>query len=312
MIGWTDVAPLNHIRSHPATCVWQGKVYVFGGGGVRFASLNTVECYDPQADRWDLLTPMPTLRSGAHAAVVNGKIYVVGGGFCQDNGKFRFLPTVEIYDPATDSWSDGPDMGQPHDYPALAELDGTIYTIAGHHPDATEGGPSTDPAFSYSEKLAPGAAAWEQIADLPIPRFAPMGLTWQGKVWAIGGCRYVEEVDGVRDFDRIDIFDPATGTWSMPDFTMPWPAAAHGVSRRGEWVYVVGGYSGPAIHDRTVRFNADNGASEDLPSLNEPRAAMGLEIIGNHLLAIGGWKGDGRSVTDRVERLDLPADPGSL
>ncbi len=305
MSHWTDVAPLNHIRSHPATAVWNGKIYVFGGGGPRFASLNTVEVYDPQADRWDEATPMPTLRSGAVTAVIDDLIYVVGGGFRKDDGKFRFLPTTEIYDPATDSWSSGPDMLQPHDYPACATLDGTIYILGGHHPDATEGGPSEDPGFDFCERWTPGTDGWEQLADMPTPRFAPMGTTWNGSVWAIGGCAYNAEADGVRDFDRIETYHPATDSWSTPGFTMPWPAAAHGVAREGASIYVVGGYSGPGIHDKTVRFNAETGASEPLASLNAPRAAMGTVIVNNTLYAIGGWKGDGRAVTDRVEALAI-------
>lgn len=305
MAAWQDISPLAHIRSHPATAVVDGKIYVMGGGGPFFASLNSVEVFDPATGSWSPAAPMPTYRSGAVTAVIDGKIWVVGGGFLQENRKFKFLPTVEIYDPTKDGWETGPDMDQPHDYPACAELDGTIYIIAGHHPDATEGGPSTDPAFGYTERLAPGADRWERVADLPIPRFAPMGFTWNGKIHAIGGCRFVEEAGGIRDFDRIDIFDPATGKWSEPGFTMPWPAAAHGVARHGEWVYVLGGYSGPGIHDKAVKFHVETGESVDLPSLGAPRAAMGMAIVDDVLYAIGGWKENGKDVTDRVEALPL-------
>jgi len=308
MNAWNDVAPLNHIRSHPATASWGGRIYVFGGGGTRFASLNSVEVYDPRADRWELATPMPTLRSGAVPAVIGDKIYVVGGGFRKDDGKFRFLPTTEIYDPRTDSWQTGPDMTQPHDYPACAVLDDTIYILGGHHPDATEGGPSSDPGFNYCERLVPGGE-WQRIADMPTPRFAPMSATWEGRAWAMGGCAYSPEADGVRDFDVIESYDPATDTWGNPPFSMPWPAAAHGVAQDGEHLYIIGGYSGPGIHERAVSLNAASGASRDLPSLGEPRAAMGTVILDGKLYAIGGWKGDGRAVTDRVEALDLSENP---
>ena len=303
--AWCDSAPLQHIRSHPATAVWGDKIYVFGGGGPRFKSLNTVEVYDPKADRWEQAAPMPTLRSGAVAAVIDGLIYVIGGGFCKDDGKFRFLPTTEVYDPATDRWSDGPDMTRPHDYPACVVDGRTIYVLGGHHPDATEGGPSSDPGFDYCERWTVGQPGWAAIAPFTEPRFAPVGISWQGKVWAMGGCAYREAADGVQDFDLIEVFDPATERWSTSSLTMPWPAAAHGAIRNGDWVYVVGGYSGPGIHERTVRFKADSGSSQTLPTLNAPRAAMGLGIVDNRLYAIGGWKGDGREVTNRVEVLDL-------
>jgi hypothetical protein len=308
MSTWTDVSPLKHIRSHPATAAFGGRIYVFGGGGTRFASLNTVEVYDPAADRWEAAAPMPTLRSGAVAAVREGRIWVIGGGFRKDDGKFRFLPTTEIYDPAADRWEAGPDMTQPHDYPAMAVLDGAVYILGGHHPDATEGGPSSDPGFDYCERLPAGGDAWEAVAPMPTPRFAPTGVAWEGRVWAIGGCAYRAEVDGVRDFDRIERFDPATGAWDEAPFAMPWPAAAHGSVQggpEGRTVYVVGGYSGPAIHDRTCAFDAETGAGRDLPPLGAPRAAMGVALLDGVLYAVGGWKGDGRTVTDRVEALRL-------
>jgi len=305
MSPWTDAAPLKHIRSHPATAAYGGRVYVFGGGGPRFASLSSVEVYDPKAGRWEEAAPMPSHRSGAVAAVMGERIWVIGGGFRKDDGKFRFLPTVEIYDPAADRWEAGPDMTAPHDYPALAVLDGAVYILGGHHPDATEGGPSSDPGFDYCERLPAGASAWEAVAPMPTPRFAPTGVVWDGTVWAIGGCAYREEAGGVRDFDRIERFDPATGAWDTPGFSMPWPAAAHASVQDGSTVYVLGGYSGPGIHDRTAWFDAATGEARELPRLGAPRAAMGAAIVDGTLYAVGGWKGDGRTVTDRVETLAL-------
>jgi len=304
--GWSDVRPLPEVRSHPATCALGGRVWVFGGGGPRFVSLSGTASYDPAADTWEAHAPMPSHRSGAVAAVLDGRVWVIGGGYRKDDGKFRFLPTVEIYDPKADRWEAGPDMTQPHDYPAMAVLDGAVYIMGGHHPDATEGGPSTDPGFAYAERLPAGGAAWEAIAPLPTPRFAPTGVAWEAKAWAIGGCAYLKAAGGVRDFDRIERFDPATGAWDTAPFPMPWPAAAHASVQDGATVYVLGGYSGPGIHDRTCAFDAATGKGRDLPVLGEPRAAMGTALLDGVLYAIGGWRADGKQVTDRVEALRLP------
>ena len=62
---WQVKTPLGIARSHPATAVYQDKIYVFGGGGPAFKSLNTVEVYDPQGDKWTPRREMPSLRSGA-------------------------------------------------------------------------------------------------------------------------------------------------------------------------------------------------------------------------------------------------------
>jgi N-acetylneuraminic acid mutarotase len=102
--AWHDVCPLPEVRSHPATAAFGGRVWVFGGGGPRFVSLSGTLSYDPRADAWEVHSPMPSHRSGAVAAVLDGRMWVIGGGYRKDDGKFRFLPTVEIYDPKADRW----------------------------------------------------------------------------------------------------------------------------------------------------------------------------------------------------------------
>ena len=70
--------------------------------------------YDPQADAWTELAGMGT-RSARHShasAAVGGKLYVFGawgGGVC--------LSTAEIYDPASNSWAQGPSLtSAPREY----------------------------------------------------------------------------------------------------------------------------------------------------------------------------------------------------
>ena len=108
---------MNQPRSHTPIIPHEGKLYIFGGGGPEFKSLQSTACYDPATNEWQELTPMPTARSGTIGCKVGDKIYIIGGGFKQPDGMFRFLKTVEIYDPATDTWEQGPDMLMPHDYP---------------------------------------------------------------------------------------------------------------------------------------------------------------------------------------------------
>ena len=94
---WTSIAPLQTARSHPATAVYAHSIYVMGGGGPAFKSLNSTEIFDPKTDCWRPGRPMPSLRSGSVAVTHGDNIYVMGGGFKQADGRFRFLPTLEIY-----------------------------------------------------------------------------------------------------------------------------------------------------------------------------------------------------------------------
>ncbi|MFZ5877372.1 MAG: Kelch repeat-containing protein [Nitrospirota bacterium] len=301
-MSWERLPDLAIARSHPAVAVHHGRVYAIGGGGPGFASLDAVEIFDPETERWRAARPMPTKRSGAMAVTLGDRIAVIGGGFKKPDGKFRFLPTVEFYEPAADRWSSGPDMLRPHDYPACALLDGRVYIATGHHPDATEGGPQTDPGFSFAQRWRPGEAAWEELPSVPTPRFAAAAVVLGGGVAVAGGVAFTPT--GFMEFDRVEAFDPAGRQWARAGWSLPWTAAAHGLAVLGRRLLVCGGFSGDegiaaaaAICDLDSRDQPEPWRT--LPSLPEPRAAMGTAVIGGRLILVGGWAAD-RSVLSSV------------
>lgn len=54
------------------------RLYVCGGfDGV--SSLNIVECYQPDLDRWTIITPMQKHRSAGGVVAFDGYIYILGG-----------------------------------------------------------------------------------------------------------------------------------------------------------------------------------------------------------------------------------------
>lgn len=296
---WRTISPLNTARSHSPVAHYQGKLYVFGGGGPNFKSLNSTVCYDPNKQTWAELSPMPTLRSGAVTAVLGEKIYVMGGGFRKEGGSFDFLTAVDIYHPETDTWSKGPDLLQRHDYPAVATLDGKLYVLGGHHPDATQGGPKTDPGFDFCERLDPEVGQWEQIPSLPTPRFALSADVIDGKIMVSGGVAFRPE--GFNNFTVIEIYDPTTNEWTSTDeFQLPWPAAGHGTAVVNEQLYVFGGYSDDDIHPRTSRYSFSDNCWHACNPMPAPAAAMGVAVCNGKIYSVGGWADDGRTPTNTV------------
>ena len=73
---------------------------------------------------------MPTARGGIGSGVVNGAIVVVGGEGNPDADSGVF-PQTEIYDPAADAWSAGPDMPTPRHGMGAAGVDGALYVPGG-------------------------------------------------------------------------------------------------------------------------------------------------------------------------------------
>jgi N-acetylneuraminic acid mutarotase len=295
---------MDRARSHTPVVYTQERLFLFGGGGPQFASLSSAAAFDPQTQRWESLRDMPTKRSGTVACVVDGRVFVIGGGFKQPDGMFRFLPTVEIYDPKSDTWETGPDMLQPHDYPGGALMGDHIYILGGHHPDATRSGPKTDPGFAFCERLDLRSGRWEEIAPLPTPRFALTGAVYEGNLLAMGGVAFTP--DGFNNFDLIERYDPGTNSWSLArDIALPWPAAGQATCVFRERLCTFGGYSGDGIHPRAAWFDARQRAWQRLPDLPAPRAATGIAVAQTQVYLFGGWADDGRTPMDSVFALDL-------
>merc|ERR1712223_2016713 len=91
-------------RTRPRQPIGLPKV-ILAIGGQAPKAVRSVECYSFKEDRWVHLSDMPVRRCRCGVAVVRGLVYAVGGF----NGSLR-VRTVDVYDPARDSWSSAPNM----------------------------------------------------------------------------------------------------------------------------------------------------------------------------------------------------------
>jgi hypothetical protein len=97
-------------RGHTATLLADGRVLVVGGqmGSEGRATLASTEIFDPRTGAWTVASTLPLARTG-HTAVVlrDGRVLVAGGVFWfgHDWWTPRTVDTLEIWAPATDTWS---------------------------------------------------------------------------------------------------------------------------------------------------------------------------------------------------------------
>ncbi|MFQ5598583.1 MAG: Kelch repeat-containing protein [Nitrospiria bacterium] len=295
---WQTPSPMKKARSHPGVAVSEGKIYAFGGGGPNFKSLNSSEIYDPATNQWLSVKPMPTARSGTMATRMGEMIVVMGGGFKKPDGKFKFLKTVEAYFPKEDRWEAMPDLLQPHDYPASTVVDGQVYIIGGHHPDATEGGPQTDPAFAYAQRWDGKSDRWEEIPEMPTPRFASSAVAVDGHVWVMGGVAFTQE--GFHEYDRIEVYDPKENAWHRSGLRLPYSSAGQGACVFENRLYSFGGFQEKVgIGKHGAVYDRDENKWYALPPMPFDRAAMGIVVLGDTIYLVGGWRAD-RSVKDSV------------
>jgi N-acetylneuraminic acid mutarotase len=109
---WTALASLQQSREHTAAVVLDGEIVALAGRWAGVGELTSVEIYDPVTDTWRSGPPMAVARGGFGAAVApsgeGGRIVVAGGEVL--TGERRALASVEIYDPALEQWTAGPDL----------------------------------------------------------------------------------------------------------------------------------------------------------------------------------------------------------
>ena len=195
--------------------VVNGKIYVLGGvtqverrGKKIWASVKTVDVFDPVANTWKKHGDAKITRNFMGGVVVNGKFYLMGGS---PNTSGNELKNTEIYDPAADAWTKGPAMIQERgDTPTASALNGKIYIFGGFLRE--EGGIGRDPKVNdiqVTEELDPAANVWTKKADMPTGRWqiTPTSTAVGGKMYVIGGW------GGGRPIADVEAYDPATNTW---------------------------------------------------------------------------------------------------
>lgn len=145
-----------------------------------------LEAWAKGSAQWkDAAAPLPVARNQFSTVMFEGKVYVIGGQFHHDSMQLD-QDRVDIYDPQTDSWSDGPSLpkGHSHSEGGTFVHGGRIYMVGGH--TTPEGGrKSIDPDILA---LTPGAS-WELVGKLPMPLSSPSATIIGGKFYVAGGSR---------------------------------------------------------------------------------------------------------------------------
>ncbi|XP_062843640.1 kelch-like protein 40a [Trichomycterus rosablanca] len=122
--GESDSLPYS-VYGH-GTVSHKGLIYVLGGKTESKMCLRRVCVYDPKKFEWRDLAPMKTARSLFGVAVHKNKIYVLTG--VTDDG---LTSKAEVYDIATNTWSEFVEFPQKRSSLNLIELGGCLYAIGG-------------------------------------------------------------------------------------------------------------------------------------------------------------------------------------
>lgn len=229
---------------------------------------------------WKSAAPSPFARVESPSAVVGGKLYLFGG-FSDDLGASN---QINVYDPASDSWTRQKDMPMQltHLNPAI---DGNTIWLAGgfkgKHP-----GPVTDEVWKYDIV----SDTWTAGPPLPEPRAGGGLVVLDGRLHYFGGYKADRDTNGGEH-------------WSLAlDGGKEWQREADLPDPRGHVsaavldgkIYALGGDHG---HDKTQidvkschRFDPATKKWSEIAALSEGRSHFESSTIihKGHILIVGG------------------------
>jgi N-acetylneuraminic acid mutarotase len=192
---WTNIADFPSPVMDNAVATNDGKVYSVGGvDGSNVLASGAV--FDAAAGAWSPIADMSVAREKPVSAFVDDKLYVVGGW--DDNG----VPStvLEIYNPATNTWSLGQSAPAAFAASAVAVLGGRIYVVGGCDFDIC--------GFTDVWVYDPGSDSWSAAADYPTATSWAACGALAGQVYCTGGATDASELtDGFA-------YNPTANAWS--------------------------------------------------------------------------------------------------
>ncbi|MCA9670865.1 MAG: kelch repeat-containing protein [Myxococcales bacterium] len=274
--SWRSLASLPAPQQECGVVALGGELYVVGGFGRASERLDRVVVYEPSADRWRDAAKLPVALHHPNIAVHGGKIYVLGSlrGF-----EFRADGASFVYDPALDSWGDGPSMtaGRERGGGAAVTVGDAIYVFGGLRSGAK----------AEADRLDVNAGTWTVLAEMPdVADHLAGGLIGE-KVYLAGGR------DGSIAAHRASllIYDPQRDAYDRGP-AMPTSRAGLAAAVAGAKLFVFGGEGNSAhpsgVFDHNEAFDPATGAWSTLAPIKTRRHGTGAATIDGRIYLPGG------------------------
>ncbi len=287
-------------QTHSRTSIHTGRVLLFFSLTLMlFFSGSTAPLAAQEAPRndqgtWQRIYPSnsPTARHETSFVHLGGKFYLIGG---------RESQKVQIYNPATNSWSDGASAPILMHHIQPIAVDGLIYAIAAYSGHCCTGEFGASHVYVYD----PVQNKWFQMTQIPSNRRrgAAGVVHYQDKFYIVGGLSGGHG-STATSYNYFDVYDAAKGTWQTL------PNAPHARDHFGAAVvngklYALGGRAsvGGSFFNNTVPqvdvYNFSTNSWSTLPAssnLPNPRAGNAAAVLDGEILVIGG-EGHGSAYT---------------
>lgn len=281
-ITWKTGAPSPITRAEAARGVVNGKVYVFGGYyNADIQATKRTDVYDPATNTWRRLADMPVAITHQGMVVEGTTVWLVGGYVGNHPGPGT--KQVWKYDTLKNTWSRGPDLPESRGAGAAAIVGRRVYFFGGMNESRTK-----DMTTAWVLNLDKQSAGWLRIADMPNGRNHLTGISYNGKVYAIGG-HWQQEWEAVTQ-SEVDEYDPATNSWKRvadtPTLRSQTPAAT--VVWKDKIILVGGADRTQNSTTAITAYVPSEDRWEDIGRLPAARRATVAAIVGNRLIVTTG------------------------
>jgi hypothetical protein len=180
---------------------------------------------------WVVATPDPIGRFEANGVVVDGELWVLGGFTSAD---LEVTTSVDIYDPASDSWRSGPTLPGAQTHFAVVAFEGDVIVSGGFTGAFTSARPpTTDAVWRWSA----GAGSWSMGPPLPAAGAAFEWALLGTALHLAGGLA----ADGNSDSDAHHVWDLAGAAVWTPAVALPDARNHGGGAGTGGLFYAIAG-----------------------------------------------------------------------
>jgi N-acetylneuraminic acid mutarotase len=159
---------------HASAATLDGHVYLAGGHSF---GRDSARVFRLDGASWIEVAAMHHARGGHALVAAAGRLYVIGGNTASSQ-----VPATEVYDPASNRWTDLLALPLPRNHVAGFTFQGKVCVAGGRSPNTTR-----------VDCFDPSARTWTRLANLPGPTSGAGAATLEsGEVVLMGGQDAVE------------------------------------------------------------------------------------------------------------------------
>lgn len=228
---------------------------------------------------WTTIAESPTKRGWMPAVTLENKMYVIGGIIESESTNSN---TMEVYDPATNSWDTTKSKMLYKRYSHSASVvNGKIYVMGGIIG-------MSGPAINNIEVYNPQNDEWAEVGAMPQSRAAHAACVLNNKIYVIGG-ETAEPTSNDNLLDAVEVFDPANNSWDSKA-PLPIPMAYLSASAVNGKVYAIGGTSEspwdglPTVYE----YDPQTDIWTKKNNIDTQRWALSTCVVNDMIFCIGG------------------------